>query len=189
MQELLGSSRARLWLAIAGTATLVLGAAYTMVQQSTRLSADDIPLSTAQTIKLELANGANPIDVVPALKTDLRGDIIPFIIITDSSQHILASSATLNGKLTLPPAGVFSFTKAHGTDHFTWQPADGVRLATRVLSYGQDSSYGFIITGQSLQQPENRVGTYDVLALLAWIAVLAWTFFVIFMLPQKSTKK
>jgi len=35
----------RTWLAIIGSSTILLGAAYTMVQQDTRQSADDLPLS------------------------------------------------------------------------------------------------------------------------------------------------
>lgn len=112
----------RIWLAIIGVATLVIGSSYAMVQQSTRLSANDLPLTTAQVAKQELQSGSNPKDIVPALKTNLKTDSSVFTIITDNSKHVLASSATLDGQTPLPPNGVFSFTTAHGTDHFTWQP-------------------------------------------------------------------
>lgn len=62
----------RIWLAIMGTATLIIGAGYAMVQQSTRLAADDLPLSTAQSVSNQLMDGANPQDVVPAKAIDLR---------------------------------------------------------------------------------------------------------------------
>ena len=58
MKDWLRSDSIRLWLAVVGAATLVLGAAYTMVQQSTRLAANDLPLQTAQNIRHQLANGA-----------------------------------------------------------------------------------------------------------------------------------
>jgi hypothetical protein len=195
MQEALGRPQVRIWLAIMGTSTLIIGAAYAMVQQSTRLAADDLPLATAQTVKHELEGGAAAVDVVPTVKTDLAADSTVFVIVTDSTQHILASSATLDGQTPLPPAGVFSYTKTHATDHFTWQPKTGVRLATRVMTYAATTDTGFIISGQSLKQAEDRVGTYNLLAFGAWLAVAAWTLLTI-MLPSrkltletKSTKK
>src|SRR5438105_248336 len=98
---MLGSNRRpemRIWLAMVGAATLILGTAYAMVQQSTRLSANDLPATTAQTLKHELEQGAVPTDVVPNLKTDLKTDTTVFVTITDSSRHVLASSAQLDGK-------------------------------------------------------------------------------------------
>lgn len=183
MNKQLANLQLRTWLAIAGAATLIIGTAYTMVQQSTRLSADDLPLSTAQVAKQELQSGSNASDVVPTLKTDLKDDATVFVIITDNSKHVLASSAMLDGQTPLPPSGVFSFTSAHGSDHFTWQPQVGVRLATRVISYSNGPDHGFIISGQSLAPYENRISTYTWLALAGELAVLAWTYLVL-LLPR-----
>ena len=188
MNRLLGNPLVRAWLAIVGTATLVLGASYAMVQQSTRLSADDLPLTTSQVAKQELQNGSGAKDVVPTLKTDLRNDASVFMIVTDSSQHVIAGSAVLDGQTPLPPRGTFSFTKAHGTDHFTWQPSAGVRLATRITTYGQSPNNGFIITGQSLKPFEDRVSIYGWSALAAWLAVMAWTYLLI-LLPKAPKRK
>jgi hypothetical protein len=180
MQGGISRSPIRIWLAIVGTATLLLGASYTMVQQSTRQAADDLPLSTAQSTKRQLEKGAQPQDAVPPIKTDLQTDTTPFVTITDNSRRILASSAILNGKNPLPPAGVFDYTAMHGNDHFTWQPAAGVRLATRVITYSAASgSDGFIITGQSLKQAEKRIDTYTLFAAITWLAIVMWTLIVL----------
>jgi len=188
MKELWDKPQKRVWLAIVGSSTLILAAAYAMAQQTTRQAADDLPLATAQTIKHELDDKAAPTDVVPNVKTDLNSDSTVFAIVTDNSQHILASSARLDGKTPLPPIGVFQFTAAHGNDHFTWQPATNVRLATQVLSYGTSSNGGFIITGQSLKQAEKRIDTYTVLAAAAWIAIVGWGFLIL-MAPSPKKKK
>jgi len=179
--------RFRTWLAIAGTATIVLVAAYTMVQQSTRLAADDLPLATAQTVKHELENGTTPADVIPAIKTDLKTDSTVFVTVTDAQQHVLASSATLNGQPSLPPQGTFDYTSRHDTDHFTWQPQAGVRLATRILTYKIGSTTGFIVTGRSLSQTESRTDEYGKMALAAWVAVLAWSYVLILLPRSKKT--
>lgn len=187
MSRFLGNPLVRAWLAIVGTATLVLGAAYAMAQQSTRLSADDLPLTTSQVAKQELQNDSNPKDVVPTLKTDLRYDASVFMIITDSTQHVLASSAVLDGQTPLPPSGVFSFTNTHGSDHFTWEPTSGVRVAARVTKYGQGADSGYIIAGQSLKPYESRISTYTWIALAAWLASVAWSYLLI-LLPHAHTR-
>lgn len=166
---------------------MIIASTYAMVQQSTRLSADDLPLTTAQVTKQELQSGSNPKDIIPALKTNLRTDSSVFTIITDNSKHVLASSATLDGQTPLPPNGVFSFTTAHGSDRFTWEPQTGVRLATRVIGYGNNPNSGFIITGQSLKQYEDRISTYTYIALAAWLAVLAWSYLLL-LLPRTRLK-
>jgi len=177
----------RSWLAVAGVTTLIIGGAYAMTQQATRLSADDLPLMTASAARQELQANSNAKDVVPALKTNLRDDVSTFTIITDDTQHVLASSATLDGQTPLPPKGVFSFTKQHGTDHFTWEPSPGVRLATRVLTYESSSGSGFIIAGQSLKPYEERISVYTWIALAAWLASLAWSYLLL-LLPALRTR-
>lgn len=187
MNKLLASQRFRNWLAVVGVATLVLGASYAMVQQSTRLSADDLPLSAAQAAKQELDSGSPPKDVVPNLTTHLRTDTSVFTIVTDDSQHVLASSAVLDGQTPLPPQGVFTYTFYHGSDHFTWEPKPGVRLATRVVKYGASPNNGFIITGQSLQPYEARISTYTWIALAGWLAVIAWSY-LLMLLPYATRR-
>jgi hypothetical protein len=187
MKELFFKRPVRNWLALVGTATIVIGACYTMVQQSTRLAVDDAPLALAQSIKLQLENGDTPNDSVPATTINLRTNTNPFTIITDSSRHVLASSANLDGQSPRPPKGVFDYTAQNQTDHFTWEPANGVRLATRVMTYSKDQNSGFIITGQSLAPAEDRINTYGLLALAAWLAVMAWSFLVL-ILPERRLK-
>jgi hypothetical protein len=180
MKNPFGNPLFRAWLAVVGTATLVLGGSYAMVQQSTRLSADDLPLTAAQTARQELQNDANAKEVVPTLKTDLRSDSSVFMIITDDSQHVVASSAMLDGQTPLPPRGVFSFTKQHGSDHFTWEPSPGVRMATRVVYFkSKNTGSGFIITGQSLRPYEDRIATYTWIAAAALTAAIAWSYLLI----------
>jgi hypothetical protein len=167
---------------------LVLGAAYAMAQQSTRLAVDDLPLATAQSIKYQLENGSEPNDVVPAIKTDLKNDSSLFVTVTDSSRHILASSAVLNGKTPLPPQGVFDFTKEHGKDQVTWA-TNGARVATTAINYGSSPNDGFIVAGQSLKEAEDRINTYGMIAIVAWLAMLIWTSVTLLWKPQKLSSK
>jgi hypothetical protein len=190
MKKLLTKPEFRIWLAVVGASTLVLGAAYTIAQQSARLSADDLPLVAAQNAQKLLESGSEPGDVVPSLKTDLSNDASVFTIVTDNALHVLASSASLSGQTPLPPSGVFDYTKVHATDRITWQPQSGVRLATRVVTYSNGGASGFIVTGQSLKSAEDRIDTYGALAFSAWVALVAWTTFILLLpLPGGGKKR
>ncbi len=170
IKKSLNNSNFRIWLALVGTATLIIGGAYTMVQQSTRQAANDAPIARAQQVKQLLESGVSPADAVPSQKIDLKENINVFVIVTGKNQQVLASSAQLDGKTPLPPTGVFRYALLHGSDTLTWQPAADVRIASHAETYKD----GFIITGQSLDPFEERVGIYDLLALAAWLAVLIW---------------
>lgn len=183
----------RLWLALVGTSTLVLGTAYAMVQQSTRQSVNDWPRDSAQLVKRQLEGGATAADavaVVAPIKTNLKEDLAGFVIVTDDNRNVLASS--LAGETPLPPQGVFEHTKSNGANDLSWQTASGVRVAMQALSYKAGNASGFIITGQSLQPYEERTKIYGELALAAWVAIIAWSWMTLLMpikLPEKTKKK
>jgi hypothetical protein len=181
ISKLLKNTNWRIWLAIVGSGTLIIGTTYTMVQQSTRLSAQDLPLQAAQTAKHQLESGTSAQSVAPITSTDLASDSTIFVTITNAQHKILASNARLEGQPTLPPEGTFDYTASHGTDHFSWEPLSGVRQATQMLTYKD----GFIITGQSLKPYENRINTYGLLAIAGWLAMVIWSF-VLILLPSKK---
>jgi len=188
MREFIARSRVKIWLAIVGASTLTLGASYVMIQQSNRMSADDLPLMLSQQVKSSLEAGASATDIVASQKINLKTDASAFVIITDSSKHVLASSVILDGQTPLPPVGVFKFTAEHGTDHITWQPKDGVRVALRVSTYGKSPHNGFVLTGQSLKQTESRISFITNICLVAWLAVIAWTSYFL-LLPEYKNKR
>jgi hypothetical protein len=188
MKKLWERTEFRLWLAIVGSATLLLGAAYSMVQQEARLSLNDRPVSVTDSAKRLLESGSEPSDVVARQKTNLSQDDWLFTIVTDSSRHVLASSAILNGKTPLPPKGVFDYTQKHGSDTITWQPAKNVRLATYASTYKTDTGSGFVISGQSLKQTEDRLNKITFIAFAAWVIIVAWVS-AILLLPGALKKK
>jgi hypothetical protein len=179
MKKLWKNEEFQIWLAIVGTALFVIGAAYAMAQQSTRLAANDIPLWLNQTAKNSLNKGARPADAISGEVSNLESDSIPFVIITDKTGKVLASDALLNGKTPQIPKGVLAYTQKNGIDRITWEPADNVRLATVVSSYDK----GFIIAGQSLKEPESRINTYTLIAIIAWIGVICFSTLILVIFP------
>lgn len=183
MREFIARKGVQAWLALVGASTLVLSASYVMIQQSNRMSADDLPLTLSQQVKSSLEAGSAPTDLVSAQKNNLETDNNTVVIITDSTMHVLASSATLDGQTPLPPEGVFKYTKDHATDRITWEPKENVRVALRVSSYGKSPSDGFVLVAQPLTQFEKRISFIGNLGLVAWLAVLAWTSYFL-LLPE-----
>lgn len=189
MQEGQSREALRIWLALVGSATLVLGAAYAMVQQSARLSANDAPLAAVRSAKEKLEDGKTPKEVIPTEETDLRSDSGVFLIVTDDSEKVLASSAVLDDEAALPTRGVFDQGDQKGLYSFTWEPKKGVRHATQVLKYDSDNGSGFVVAGQSLTQIEKRAGTYNLIAVLTWLAVVVWTTVILFPAPQNISRR
>jgi hypothetical protein len=185
MKKLWARAEFRMWLAVVGSASLVLGAAYLMVQQSTRLGANDQPIVNLQVAKNKLNFGIDPKDVVPQPMSDLAYDSVPFIMIADNSGSLVTTSALMNGNTpSLPPSGVFDYTIVHGPDRITWQPAENIRLATIVEKYAN----GYIVSGQSLKEPEKRISTYTAITAASLLFVVVWSSIVLFIKVPKIAK-
>jgi hypothetical protein len=102
-------------------------------------------IEMARQVVSRLDAGATPADVIPASTVDIATSTDPYVIVTDSQQKVLASSASLAGQSVLPPPGVFHSVTANGEDRVTWQPATGVRSWIVVDAYRG----GFVIAGRS----------------------------------------
>jgi hypothetical protein len=189
MQDLWRRQGFRLWLAVAGASTLVLGAAYSMVQQEARLSANVGPITTAESAKHLLESGSRPEKVIVGQKANLRSDYHIFSIVTDTNRRILASSAQLDGKTPLPPKGVFDYTAKHGSEQITWEPAKDVRLAIYTTTYKFADGSGYIISGQPLKITEDRIGKITLIAITAWVIIIAWVSLILLLPKLRSLIK
>lgn len=188
MKRLLRNPDMRVWLAVVGSATLMLGAAYGMVQQSTRLAANEAPLAAIQSAKTQIEKGAAPESAVPNANINIRTNDNLFIIVTDRDAKLLAGSAYLDDRVPLPPKSVFEDTKARGLDKVTWEPAQGIRLAIVASTYKTAAGVeGFVIAGQSLRPIQDRIKTSGLVAAAAWLASIAWATLVL-LLPVNSRK-
>ncbi len=142
----------RAWLPLAATVVLVSGLVYGAAQQVLRQSAYDPQIQMAEDIAANLTAGRNTVHDYASTTADPTKSLEAFVIIFDGSGHPVASQVKLNGQTPVPPSGVFGYTKAHGEDRFTWQPAPGVRFAAVVKSY----SGGYVLAARSLREVERR---------------------------------
>jgi hypothetical protein len=162
-------------------------------------TAHDISIASsvaAQRSVLGMLQGPLTLDL-NGQRTDIAESLEPYVIVYDASGNPVASTAELDGKIPSPPSGVFAYTLANGEDRLTWQPRDGIRQAIVVSSFSgivppsavemengltattttvkgvaANSSYlrsGFVLSGRSLNEVENREGKLTINVLIAWI--------------------
>lgn len=163
------------WLPFAVTISAFCLLVYAAVQQSYRQSADDPQIQMANDAAAALANGQNVESLVPAAKISIDKSLAPFLIIYDASGNELISSALLDGQTPALPNGVLDSTKQLGENRISWQPRDGVRIATVIVSYKD----GFVLAGRNMREVEQREAQVSTFAGLTWILAMVGTFAVI----------
>ena len=137
-------SKARLGTLVAAAVLGVIGVAG-LAQQAIRQPANHPQAEIARSAVSRLDAGESPAAVIPIAKVDIAESKDPFVIVVDGQRAVLASSASLDGQVVLPPPGVFDYVRSHGEDQITWQPAAGVRSWIVVDAFRD----GFVIAGRS----------------------------------------
>jgi hypothetical protein len=163
--------------------TIMFATLYAGIQQSLRLSANDPQIQMVEDTMARLDGGADPHSLT-AFKVDVSKNTSPFLIIYDKAKHVVASTAVLNGKTPQIPEGVLTSATAQHQNRVTWQPADGVRLATVV---GSNDVYS-VLAGRNMRDVESREGTVFKLTATGWLFSLAIIIF-LFWMSRKSKKQ
>jgi hypothetical protein len=158
-----------IFLPVAVLATLTCGLAYAEVQQDLRSGANDPQYQMAEDTAAHLDAGAKPADLVDtALTVDAATSLAPFTIIFDSAGRVLASDVTLDGGQPVPPGGVLSSAKPGLPNAVTWQPREGVRIASVTVAW----SGGTVLVGRSLRRIEEQQWNSELIAGAAWLVAL-----------------
>ena len=149
-------------------ATALCGLVYTVVQQDLRTGANDPQEQLAEDVAARLDVGAAPSSVVGPTQVDVARSLAPFIVVYDKTGVALASDGVLDGKPPMLPAGVLESATATGRDAVTWQPREGVRVATVTIPWNG----GTVTSGRSLRLVEERESAMEVIVAAAWVAML-----------------
>lgn len=157
------------WLVLAGMVTVGIGFGFMAVQQNYRQNANDPQIAFAKDVVLAIEQGA-PLDQILASASviNVEENMSPFAMIFDKDGKIVGASAKLGDKDLSLPAGSIEFAKAQGKNYFTWQPKEGVRIAT-ILLPAKDS---FVLVGRNIQEVEARIKGLMYMAGGAWLALL-----------------
>ena len=174
------------WLPFAVTISAFCLLVYAAVQQAYRQSADDPQVQMANDAVLALSNGHQAELLIPATKVSVADSLAPFLIIYDNSGNEVASSAVLGGQTPALPDGVLDSTKQLGENRISWQPRNGVRIATVIVSYKD----WFVLAGRNMREVEQREAQVSTFAGITWVVAMLGTLAVItfgeFFLSEKS---
>ena len=158
-----------IFLPAAVLATLTCGLVYAEVQQALRSGANDPQYQMAEDTASRLDSGTKAADLMDTAQTvDAATSLAPFMIIFDSAGRVLASDVTLDGAQPVPPGGVLSAAKPGSPNAVTWQPREGVRIASVTVAW----SGGTVLVGRSLQRVEEQEWNAELIAGAAWLVAL-----------------
>ena len=172
----------KVWVPLAIIISLFSGLVYGAVQQGLRQSAYDPQIQISEDTASVLSSGKNPNEIISADKVDISKSLASYIIIFDKDGQPTTSSAQLDGRIPLPPKGVFAYTQSHHQDRFTWQPKPGVRSAVVVTYFSNGQTSGYVLAGRSMRELEIREEMIlkDVVIGGSFIVLLALIFTLLF---------
>ncbi|HAO64515.1 TPA: hypothetical protein DCQ44_00870 [Candidatus Taylorbacteria bacterium] len=156
------------------TSGLVFASIYAMVQHVLRMDGYDPQIQYAEGTARVLSTGADPMALVPNSSIDISKDLDVFASVYDDQGKIVVSNGMLNNTRPSIPAGVLDYTRVHGQNRLTWQPANGVRIAAVVQRYSSTTTAGFVLMGRSLREVENRSMDILEMAALGWVGSLVF---------------
>lgn len=160
-----------IWLIIMFLVTFTSSLVYLVAQQSIRLGANETPMQLAIDTSLKLENGQNE-GLFSSDKLDISKSLSPFLLIFDSNKNLVNTSAVIGNTKPNYPKGVLESVDKNGTDKVTWQTQSGLRFATVAIK----TNSGYIVTGQSLAEPEKLIDHIGKLVLEAWFACAFFLF-------------
>ena len=156
------------WSAIALIVTALFATLYLVMQQVERQGADDAPERLASQVASQLA-GSGAAAASTADDVDLAGSDAAFFVVYDSANRPVSGTGHLDGALATVPAGVLDLARRTGTNHVTWQAADGRRFAT----VEQRAGDSVVLGGQSTGTDRGASRSLGLLILVAWLCGLA----------------
>jgi hypothetical protein len=158
-------------LALAAILTLMGGAAAFTIAQMLRGGANQPQIDMANYYVGEIASGEAPADVIPPGYVDLERSLQPIVIFYDDQGKAGPGTGYLDQQLPTPPAGVFDFVRANGTEKVTWQPRPDVRLAS-VIQRVNGKHPGFVLAARSLRLVEEQKTMLWRMALAVWLITM-----------------
>lgn len=165
----------KFWLPLAAITSLFSGVLYGVTQHSIRYSANDPQIQLSEDIANSLSLGKKTEEVIPEDKVDISKSLAPYIIIFDKDGQPTTSSAQLDGKIPMPPVGVFAYTQTNHQDRFSWQPKPGIKSAVVLTYFNSGQNSGYVLAGRSLREVEIRENVVLRDVMIGWAVIMLMT--------------
>lgn len=157
------------WIPFAVVVTAFCALAYLTVQQALRQGANDPQIQMAEDAAATLDAGARSESVVPNQQVEISKSLAPFLVVYDTTGKPVASSGVLDGHAPNYPMGALEAAKQSGENRVTWQPREGVRIASVVVPFNQ----GYMMAGRNMREVEAREAQTETIAAASWVATMA----------------
>ena len=164
----------RTWLPLAVGLTGLCILIYATGQQVYRQSLNDPQIQITQDTAARIAEGTSVTGIVPKDSIDIAASLSTFVVVYDASGKPIASSGLLDGKIPVPPPGVFAYASSNSEDRLTLEPQTGVRIAAVVTAI--HGGKGFVLAGRNMRATEARIGDLGNMLFLGWIVLMLATF-------------
>ncbi len=161
-----------LFFILASITTLLCGIIFASSHQIYRQLADDPQVQISEDMANYLSSGQDIKIVMPKSEVDIAKSIVWFVMVFDGNGNVVASNAKLNGQTPVVPQGVLDFARENGQNRVTWEPEEGVRIASVITSYDG----GSVLVGRSLRETENRIDMLGKKLALGWLITIAIAF-------------
>ena len=158
-----------MFLPLALVATGLAGLVYLVAQQDGRWHANEPQVQLAEDAAARLDVGGRPADQVGSAQVDIARSLAPFVVVYGPTGSVLATDGTLDGQSPEVPPGVLDSARTSGRNAVTWQPRDGVRIATVTVPW----SGGTVLAGRSLRLVEDEASRLELVVGAGWLATVA----------------
>lgn len=145
--------------------TIVFGTIYVVAQQVLRLTANDPQVQLAHDLSPQVTGDKLP-NAADTGNVDIGSSLAPFVVIYNKDGQAVAGSGYLHGQLPKIPKGVLTSSSRKSDNRVTWEPENGVRIASVTVAT-KDGHY--VVAGRSLQEVEKRTSRILLLVLFGWV--------------------
>ena len=174
--------RVSLFLILAFITTLLCTLIFVSGQQIHRQSANDPQIQISEDMARYLEGGQDVKVVMPKSEVDISKSLVWFMMVFNDKGEVVATNAKLDGQTPVLPAGVLDFARQNGQNRVTWEPGEGVRIASVVTSYNG----GSVLIGRNLRESENRINMLQKKVMMVWLLALGVTFALTWLLLPKK---
>jgi hypothetical protein len=160
---------------------------YGASQQIIRQSAYDMPLMSVETAEARIGLGQQLSTILPNISVDLSKPYGFFFSAYTEQKQLAIAPTTVHGTPVVPPPGVFAYARAHSINKLTWQPVDGVRVATVIIYEPQTKTY--LVAGRDLRDYESRIERLGLMIAVGWVVTMIVTVIAHVMISLSLSKK
>lgn len=162
----------RQWIPLAVAISVSMGMLYLVMQHDIRSEANDPQIAMAEDLAASLQRGET---ATVSGMIDVSESLAPFTIVYDNDGQVRASNAFLHGETPVLPDGVLTSQKGThlpGENRLTWEPEEGVRIATVIKRY----TNGYVAIGRNMREADIRSGEQIQRLFTGWVVTLLATF-------------